>query len=82
VVPWPQDSVNSAKLDANAWHLSQCIGGRRRGHRGISRATIRSLRHDLSGLLGEVEVAEEAAQGGEDTAPLVAEGPSSEVTAP
>jgi hypothetical protein len=37
---------------------------------------------DLSGLLGEVEVAEEADQGGEDTAPLVAEGPSSEVTAP
>jgi hypothetical protein len=53
-------------------------GGDEPGARALRRAVSRpALGRDrerlLSGLLGEVEVAEEADQGGEDASPLVAE---------
>ena len=49
--------------------------GARVGRRAVARPALGGDRERLlGGLLGEVEVAEEADQGGEDAAPLVAEG--------
>src|SRR4051812_16256235 len=49
--------------------------GARVGGRSVARPALGGDRERLlSGLLGEVEVAEEADQGGEDASPLVAEG--------
>jgi hypothetical protein len=46
------------------------------GGRSVARPALRGDREGLlRGLLGEVEVAEEADEGSEDAAPLVAEGP-------
>jgi hypothetical protein len=45
------------------------------GWRAVARPPLgRDGERLLNGLLGEVEVAEEADQGGEDPAPLIAEG--------
>ena len=50
-------------------------GGRVRWRAFAGPALRRGRERLLSGLLGEVEVAEEADQGSEDAAPLLAEGP-------
>ena len=66
-------------LAANAVDRAVTGGGHQPGARVFGRPVAGpALRGDgeglLSGLLGEVEVAEEADQAGEDAAPLVAEG--------
>jgi hypothetical protein len=65
-------------IAANAVDSPVASGGQqpraRVGGRAVARPALRSRRERLlSGLLGEVEVAEEADQGREDTSPLVAE---------
>ena len=60
---WPQDGVPA---NPGAWLVTTAR------NRAINRIR-RDRERLLGGLLGEVEVAEEADQGSEDTAPLIAE---------